>query len=316
MLSKNLLNKLPSFGNTLEAITKSELYTYHEDDFMPFSKINERANKITMAEILDGINLDANQHIGMVYNKLDFPTRLHYHDYVELSFLVSGRLVHIINKQPFVLTPGQMAIIPEETRHLLAPIEEEKPEIIDILIHSNLAKLILDYNPNQHLLTEIRILNLTSSQLKQLETFLSAFISHLHKTDLAIIGQFLQVIHSFSLQKSFVLKKKLSSLTEKCLKLIQENPQLISQKNLAKQLNYSASYLSRTIKNETGKTIAEHIVDSKLALSQDYLANTTIPINDIATLIGYESSSHFYQRFKEKYLITPKHYRNLMQQDV
>ncbi|WP_443255820.1 helix-turn-helix domain-containing protein [Streptococcus sp. S784/96/1] len=65
-------------------------------------------------------------------------------------------------------------------------------------------------------------------------------------------------------------------------------------------------------KKVTGKTISQLISEAKLRLAQDLLANTNMPISEIAEQIGYTSESHFFKLFKNNYQITPDHYRRLM----
>ncbi|MFC5630820.1 MULTISPECIES: cupin domain-containing protein [Streptococcus] len=58
-----------------------------------------------------------------MHHHLDRPSKLHFHDYIEICYVASGRLIHIVDKDPFVMTAGDLIVIPEKKEHLLAPLE-------------------------------------------------------------------------------------------------------------------------------------------------------------------------------------------------
>ena len=39
------------------------------------------------------------------------------------------------------------------------------------------------------------------------------------------------------------------------------------------------------------------------------LSSTTLPVADIIESVGYDNTSYFYRKFKEKYGMSPKEYR-------
>lgn len=105
-------------------------------------------------------------------------------------------------------------------------------------------------------------------------------------------------------------------LIHKILSCIEENPADITLQKLADKFQYSQSYLSRTIKQCMGKNFSEILLDCRLHKAQYYLEQTDIPILDIALMIGFNDSSHFYKAFRGKFGETPAKYRRqyLMQQ--
>ena len=78
---------------------------------------------------------------------------------------------------------------------------------------------------------------------------------------------------------------------------------------LAEQLHYDTSWLSREIKRKTGKTYTQLVQEKRLAQATFLLRNTDRNVSDIALAVGYENISYFHRIFADAYGKSPKHYR-------
>jgi AraC-like DNA-binding protein len=58
------------------------------------------------------------------------------------------------------------------------------------------------------------------------------------------------------------------------------------------------------------QNFSDVIRDLKMKHAVDYLDNTSYHINEIASLVGYDSVDHFSKVFKRLYNIPPTQYRN------
>lgn len=83
---------------------------------------------------------------------------------------------------------------------------------------------------------------------------------------------------------------------------------------VAEQFHYSEKYLSRLIKKATGKTFNEIIITNKLNEAQELLSNSSLSVEEIAVKVGYLNPAPFYKLFKERYGVTPAHFRKEQQQ--
>lgn len=96
------------------------------------------------------------------------------------------------------------------------------------------------------------------------------------------------------------------------LRYIERNYQYdISLQDLAENryfVNYS--YLSRVFKKQVGKSFSKYLTDIRIEKSKELLLSSMMKINDIATLVGYNSVSHYIQSFRKSVGITPNDYRN------
>lgn len=81
---------------------------------------------------------------------------------------------------------------------------------------------------------------------------------------------------------------------------------------IANQFNINASYLSRLIKKELGKSLTEYVNEKRMEKAMVYLAVTNLPIQEVAARIGILDENYFSRIFKKAKNMTPKEYRNAM----
>ena len=103
---------------------------------------------------------------------------------------------------------------------------------------------------------------------------------------------------------------KRSSLYD-CIKYIRENVYSpISVSDVAVYSGYSEEYFSRLFKKEIGFGAQEFIYNCKLIEAKNLLKSTSFSIGEISNRLYFSNQSHFQRRFKEKYGMTPKEYRD------
>lgn len=82
-----------------------------------------------------------------------------------------------------------------------------------------------------------------------------------------------------------------------------------SVKVVAREMGYSANYLSDLLKKETGKNTQEHIQLHLVEKAKTLLLGTSEPIYSIAYMLGFEYPAHFSKFFKSKTGISPVDFR-------
>lgn len=85
--------------------------------------------------------------------------------------------------------------------------------------------------------------------------------------------------------------------------------QNISVKDVADYVHLSPEYFTKLFKKETGQNIKNYILQVKVDIAKDLLANPSIPISMVALDLGYSNFSHFTQMFKRFENVTPTEYR-------
>lgn len=79
--------------------------------------------------------------------------------------------------------------------------------------------------------------------------------------------------------------------------------------DIARDLNFSSSYLSRLFRNQTGKTIMQYTIEKRLEYSRMLLNSRSMSLEEIVQTAGFTSVNYFIRSFKSKYGLTPHQYR-------
>lgn len=73
--------------------------------------------------------------------------------------------------------------------------------------------------------------------------------------------------------------------------------------------NLHPNYLSNVIKSKTGKAVTVWITEKTITEAKSLLQNTSTPIKEIASLLGFTEATHFSNYFKKNSGSTPASYR-------
>ena len=93
------------------------------------------------------------------------------------------------------------------------------------------------------------------------------------------------------------------------LHYIEENYRNGSLTALSEELNQPVYALSKLVKAETGSTFKELLQQKRLTRAAKLIRETSLPISDIITAVGYDNTSFFYRVFRSEYGLTPREYR-------
>lgn len=131
------------------------------------------------------------------------------------------------------------------------------------------------------------------------------------KTSIEMIRLYTKVIKDYGNKISEVKQKKiLSGITEQCKAYIARNiKKKIILSEMAEQLGYNASYLSRKFSESEGMTVKQYVLQEKLTLAANMLKNSDVSIGKVSDYFGFHSQSYFSEQFTSKYGMNPKEYR-------
>ncbi len=94
------------------------------------------------------------------------------------------------------------------------------------------------------------------------------------------------------------------------LNFIQNNYQNVTLESLAEQFHLSEPYVSKYIKDKSGKTFGEHVAHIRMKRAKTLLKNGNMTVENIAYAVGYQNVEHFNRTFKKSFDMTPIQYRN------
>ena len=83
----------------------------------------------------------------------------------------------------------------------------------------------------------------------------------------------------------------------------------ISREELETALSYSGSYLNRIVKKHSGYSLKQFALSISLKEAADLLQSTDLPVNEICDTLHFSNLTYFYSSFQKKYGTTPKKYR-------
>ncbi|MCI6242451.1 MAG: 2-isopropylmalate synthase [Lachnospiraceae bacterium] len=94
------------------------------------------------------------------------------------------------------------------------------------------------------------------------------------------------------------------------LNYIQNNYQDVTLESIAAQFHLSEPYISKYIKDKSGKTFGEHVAHIRMKRAKTLLKNGNMTVENIAVAVGYPNVEHFNRMFKKSFDMTPIQYRN------
>ncbi|MBQ6787907.1 MAG: 2-isopropylmalate synthase [Lachnospiraceae bacterium] len=95
------------------------------------------------------------------------------------------------------------------------------------------------------------------------------------------------------------------------LNYIQTNYQSVTLEDMANEFHLSTPYISKYIKDKSGKTFGEHVTQTRLKRAKTLLKNGNMTVENISYAVGYPNAEHFIRLFKRTFNMTPIQYRNL-----
>lgn len=90
---------------------------------------------------------------------------------------------------------------------------------------------------------------------------------------------------------------------------------IVTGKELARQIYRSPDYCQKLFGREFGMTVYSYQMKRKMAIAQSLLADTNLPVGEIAESLGYSDAHYFSNLFKEKCGCRPLAYRKSRRQE-
>lgn len=162
------------------------------------------------------------------------------------------------------------------------------------------ANPILDIGSNEELVNLFFMaIKIAKEEKKSAQQYLSGIVLH-------ILGMVL----SLSENKNFE-SNEFGQLIERAKIIMLENvSNMIDIQELAHNLGTSYSWFRKAFKEYTGYSPAQYFQELKIRKAKELLAETTIPIKEIAYSLNFSSDGYFLSFFKKRVGCTPLEYRS------
>lgn len=272
--------------------------------------------------ITSGKVIDVRTHTRFVH----FPK--HTHNYVELIYMCSGSTKHIINGNEIVLEEGELLFLNQNAIQEIMPAGEDDIAVNLIILPSFFDYALTMLGDEDNLIREFIIdclkskdndvsyLHFKVADVLPIQNLMENLIWTIHNKqnnkrsiNQATMGVLLLQLMNYT---EFVDVGKDNSgqeLVMSVYKYVEENYRDGSFTDLAEQLHYDLHWLSKTIKQLTGKNYTELLQDKRMRQAAYLLRTSKLTVADIATAVGYENISYFHRLFQKTYGTSPRNYR-------
>jgi len=268
--------------------------------------------------------IDVRPHTRFIH----FPK--HRHNYIEIIYMCSGTTTHIINDCATVtLAAGDLLFLNQNASQEILPagpddiavnfivlpeffdytfgMMREENVLRDFLIGSlKQDKSIVDYIhfpvhdvlPIQNLI-ENMIWSIKNDQQNR---------RNINQTTMGLL--FLNLLNYTDKINQNDPNQHQQNIVFTALKYIEENYKTAVLEELSAIVNQPSYYVSKLIKKHAGYTFKQLLQAKRLNQSAFLLTTTSLPVEDIIAVVGYDNTSYFHRIFKANYGMTPKSYRD------
>lgn len=248
---------------------------------------------------------------------------IHWHDLLEINFVLEGEIAVVRNNKEFILSAGELLVLNREDVHSIKLISENSlfvqlhldleqynqyiPEIWTVLFYcspeendpicQNLKAEIKSHIANIVQLMSERSFNIDAE--KKINNYCIDILSSLKLGFSALNGD-----------EGRKMSEEQKARLWKIIDYIYDNHnRKLTLHEVAQQVFVSDDYVSRILKDGTGRRFEEFIGFVRAEMSIRELLNTDKNITDISYDVGFSALKYYNAAFKKNYGCTPAEYR-------
>lgn len=252
----------------------------------------------------------------------------HRHNYVEVIYMCKGSTTHIIDGNEVVLEEGDLLFLNQNATQEILPAGADDIAINFIIQPQFFDRTFEMIGADDNLLRDFLVGSLCEDSRR------TSYL-YFHVADVLPIQNLIENM-IWSLQHNQINKRSCNQLTmgllflhllnhmEKMetdgkayhqefevqvLNYVETKYKDGSLSELAELMGYSVYWLSHEIKKRTGKTYKELVQTKRMNQAAYMLSNSRVSVAEIIRMVGYDNTSYFHRKFKERYGVSPKEFR-------
>ncbi len=274
---------------------------------------------------------------GDTYKKAQAPythlqvNSLHKHNYIEITYVLEGRIRQQIEGKDAEFHAGDLYIIDSRSMYreqLLA--EDSKVIFIGISNnfftetmlsseHATQAKQFLSSTIFEHKKKYDYLLFHPRGSGEKVEALLTGIVQEMIERQVGFryflkgyVARMLSLLtEDYTFSISATEKRQLRQIVfQDVQNYLFAHYKDASIEQLVDNFNYNLDYFNRLIKEKTGKTYSAYLQEIRLAKAAHLLKSSNMNIRSIAEEVGYSNQGYFYKIFEQRYGVTPKKYRS------
>lgn len=251
-------------------------------------------------------DLTSREGLTILKNRIDRYYPLHWHEFYELEYIVSGRGTYTLNGVSYPAAPGMLFFSTYMDFH---DVQADEP-IQTLTVEFN--EQWIDKSLFFDLYTSTAIDNFDSGWLLKLSEVLSSEDKyravHAEKLLNCVLIEVCRKIGSTAATENPV---GISDNVKRALQYIHIHfREDISATEIARQSGVSPNYFSRIFREQTGTTLKQHLTDLRIEYAKRLLLYSDIPVTDICFDSGFNSFSSFYRMFFDRVGMSPREYKD------
>jgi AraC-like DNA-binding protein/quercetin dioxygenase-like cupin family protein len=258
---------------------------------------------------------DANRHFSVKYP--------HRHDFFEVLYLAKGFGFHVIDSNKYEIKPPCIFFMSPGQAHKL-----ELSQDIEGFIFIFNADFYLLNRSDQNSLIEFPFFYTVQQDNPPLQLENDEDVSFIEKLFIQGIAELKKTEYSIEMMRSLLdlilttcasrykasdnskTKGKGHILVKRFYQLVEKNYQKnLSLSDYAELLAVTPNHLTQTVRQLTGKTSTQIIVQKQILEIKRLLIHTSLNISQIALQLNFEDQSYFSKFFKRETKHTPLEYR-------
>ena len=317
-MKKEVLDKLSQITDEEQAILDGSV-AIDRDIYMDSEK-----NIINAQKLIDSDKLiTVRPHTRFVH----FPK--HTHDYIEIVYMCKGETSHIINGSEVKLLCGETLILNQHATQEILPAGKDDIAVNFIIMPHFFNKTLEMMDEEETPLRRFIIdcitgkestngyLHLKTADIQEIhnlfENLIISFVES--KKGKRKINEYLfgiLILEFISNSEIFDLDNVDKGAVLEVLRYIENNYASGTLAEFSAQSHYDFHWISREIKQKTGKTFTELLQEKRLLQAEFLLRTTKMRVSDISINVGYNNTIYFHKIFEKQYGISPKKYRDML----
>ena len=274
---------------------------------MKFYKETVEINSLIPAKIYFGNTKGENTHYPM-----------HWHNNIEIVFVISGEVKAKINNLEFVVHKGEILFVNSNELHETEANNKNEIEAITILLSYDFMKQYYPQIDSYYFELEGR--EEESKKIKELmvkcaDEYKDKGEVYELKISILLMELCKILIENCKVKRdreNIVIQdeKNIQNL-KRAIAYMEENYELnLCLKDIAYEIGMAPTYFERFFKKNTGETFYSYLNKIRLYYSYKELINTDLSITEIALNNGFANVKSFIELFKRTYNMTPGKYRS------
>lgn len=98
-------------------------------------------------------------------------------------------------------------------------------------------------------------------------------------------------------------------ISEQMVAYVERHLDAVTLADVGKRFGYHPNYVSALLRRQTGRTFSQILLQARMDRARLLLANTSLPIERVASMVGYPDTSNFYRTFRREQGASPRQYR-------